>query len=328
MEKKKKKKKKKKFFFFFFRLLRRRSRTECGSARFSSARRRAIRGSMARSARCGSRFVAAYFVGARGRNAGRLASPQHGGARSGVRWLAPLAADRALWPPTSSALADGMRVGSLLLSTAARDPGFDGSLRSLRIALCGRLLRRRSRTKCGSARFSSARGRAIRGSMVAALAGDRALWPPTSSALADENAGRLASPQHGGARSGVRWLAPLAADRALWPPTSSALADEMRVGSLLLSTAARNPGFDGSLRSLRIALCGRLLRRRSRTKCGSARFSSARRRAIRGSIARSALSANWANRRQPAGLRMILSAREVRPGGLCRRTRPAGRGRL
>jgi hypothetical protein len=33
------------------------------------------------------------------------------------------------------------------------------------------------------------------------------------------------------------------ADRALNPPTSSLLADEKRVGSLLLSTAERDPGF-------------------------------------------------------------------------------------
>jgi len=31
------------------------------------------------------------------------------------------------------------------------------------------------------------------------------------------------------------------ADRALWPPTSSSLADEKCVGSILLSTAARDP---------------------------------------------------------------------------------------
>jgi hypothetical protein len=42
--------------------------------------------------------------------------------------LAPLAADRAGRPPTSSSLADGKRVGSLLLSTEARDPLFDCSL--------------------------------------------------------------------------------------------------------------------------------------------------------------------------------------------------------
>jgi hypothetical protein len=38
-------------------------------------------------------------------------------------------------------------------------------------------------------------------------------------------------------------LAPLAADRAGKPPTLSSLADEERVGSLLRSTAARDPLF-------------------------------------------------------------------------------------
>jgi hypothetical protein len=36
-------------------------------------------------------------------------------------------------------------------------------------------------------------------------------------------------------------------DRAGRPPTSSSLAEEKRVGSLLLSTAARDPRFDCSL---------------------------------------------------------------------------------
>ena len=73
------------------RLLRRRSPTKGVSAHSSSARRRAIRN---------------------------------------VLLLAPLAADRAGKPPTSSSLADKRRVGSLLLSTPARDPLFDCSLRS------------------------------------------------------------------------------------------------------------------------------------------------------------------------------------------------------
>ena len=38
--------------------------------------------------------------------------------------FAPLRADRAQNPPTSSSLADKKRVGLLLLSTAARDPGY------------------------------------------------------------------------------------------------------------------------------------------------------------------------------------------------------------
>jgi hypothetical protein len=80
---------------------------------------------------------------------------------------------------------------------------------------------------------------------------------------------------------GVGLLAPLAADRAGKPPSSSSLADEKRVGSLLLSTAVRDPVLDCSLRSLRIALESRLLRRRSPTRSVSARSSSVRRRAIR-----------------------------------------------
>jgi hypothetical protein len=56
--------------------------------------------------------------------------------------LAPLAADRALEPPTSSSLENKKGVPSLLLSTAARSPGlvarsaFDCALCSLKIALC------------------------------------------------------------------------------------------------------------------------------------------------------------------------------------------------
>src|SRR5215217_3116381 len=73
----------------------------------------------------GSRFVAAYFVVARGRRACPLTSPQHGGARS-------------------------------VFDCSAR------YARSARIALCSRLLRRRSGTKSVSPHFSSARRRAIR----------------------------------------------------------------------------------------------------------------------------------------------------------------------
>src|SRR5215211_8811841 len=47
-----------------------------------------------------------------------------------VQLLAPLAADRARSPPTSSSFADEKRVRSLLLSTAARDPMFNCSLAS------------------------------------------------------------------------------------------------------------------------------------------------------------------------------------------------------
>src|SRR4249920_2089575 len=64
------------------RLLRRRLPTRSVSPHASSARRRAIRCLIARSARCGSRWDAAYFVVARRREACRLTPPQHGGARS------------------------------------------------------------------------------------------------------------------------------------------------------------------------------------------------------------------------------------------------------
>jgi hypothetical protein len=40
----------------------------------------------------------------------------------GLNCSAPLRADRAQNPPTLSSFADGRRVGFLLLSTAARDP--------------------------------------------------------------------------------------------------------------------------------------------------------------------------------------------------------------
>ena len=44
-------------------------------------------------------------------------------------------------------------------------------------------------------------------------------------------------------------LRSLRADRAWLPPTLSSLADEKRVGSLLRSTAARDPVFRGPWRS-------------------------------------------------------------------------------
>jgi hypothetical protein len=79
--------------------------------------------------------VAAYFVVTRRRKACRLLSRQHGGARSGFDCFArqgSLSADRALWPPTSSSLADEKRVGSFLVSTAARDPVLIASLAKAR----------------------------------------------------------------------------------------------------------------------------------------------------------------------------------------------------
>src|SRR5215203_4364942 len=109
--------------------------------------------------------------------------------------------------------------------------------------------------------------------LLAPLAADRPWKPPTSSPLAP--------PQHGSGRSGIQLLAPLAADRPWKPPTSSSLADEKRLHSLLLSTAAGDPVFNCSLRSLRIALGSSRLRRHSQTRSVSTRSSSARQRAIR-----------------------------------------------
>src|SRR5215218_2975223 len=84
-----------------------------------------------------------------------LARSARGGSRSGTRLLRRHSGTEE-------------RVPSLLLSTAARDPGLACSLRSRRIAL----------------------------------------WnPPTSSSLGDGRTRPLASPQHGGARSGVGLLA-------------------------------------------------------------------------------------------------------------------------
>src|SRR5829696_4953350 len=125
----------------------------------------------------------------------------------------PLAADRAL---DSAYFVVARRrksvVCSLLLSTAARDPGLNCSLPLIaRSARCGsrfgfRLLRRRSQTE------------------------KRCL---------------LAPPQHGGARSGFNCSLPLAADRAL-DSAYFVVARRRKsvVCSLLLSTAARDPGLD------------------------------------------------------------------------------------
>jgi len=61
-----------------------------------------------------------------GASVGNRAPPRGGGESGGVFPLVdcslPLAADRARKPPTLSSLADEKRVGSLLRSTAARDP--------------------------------------------------------------------------------------------------------------------------------------------------------------------------------------------------------------
>ncbi len=126
------------------------------------------------------------------------------------------------------------------------------SLRSLRIAPGSRLLRRRSPTKGVSAHSSSARRRAIRNVLLLA---PLARWriAPGSRLLRRRSPTKGVSAHSSSARRrairNVLLLAPLAADRAGKPPTSSSLADKRRVGSLLLSTPARDPLFDCSLRS-------------------------------------------------------------------------------
>ncbi len=84
---------------------------------------------------------------------------------------------------------------------------FNCSLRSLRIALGTRLLRRRSPTKSVSAHSSAARRRAIRCSIapLAALA-PRGSRPEAASFVVARRrkAYPLTPPQHGGARSGLQ----------------------------------------------------------------------------------------------------------------------------
>ena len=185
----------------------------------------------------------------------------------------PLAADRAQKPPTSSSLADQKRVGSLLLSTPAHDPLSNCSL---------------------------------------PLAADRAQKPPTSSSLADQKrvgslllstpahdplsncslplaadraqkaanlvvprrpkTSRLPPPQHAGARSAVKLLAPArcgSRPKGRQPrrpsptknesaPSSSARRRTIRcqiARSRSLRIAPKKPPFDCSLRSLRPASC-------------------------------------------------------------------------
>jgi hypothetical protein len=70
--------------------------------------------------------------------------------------------------------------------------------------------------------------------------------------------------------------------------------------------------FNCSLRSLRIALGIRLLRRHSQTKSVSARSSLARRRAIRCSIARSVLDCSLRSLRIALGIRRQLLSRRMR----------------
>jgi len=94
------------------RLLRRRSQTKSVSAPSSSARRRAIRCSIARSARCGSRSESAYFVVARRPKACPLAP---------CMLLAPLAEAGACEPLPSSLARrrKGMSARSLVQDSVA-----------------------------------------------------------------------------------------------------------------------------------------------------------------------------------------------------------------
>ena len=145
--------------------------------------------------RCGG-SRAAYFVVARRRARGGaggpdeaclLTPPQHGARDPGLD--CSLRSRRiALASRLLRRRSQTMkRVCSLLLSTAARDPGLDCSLRSRRIALASRLLRRRSQTM------------------------KRVCSPPQHGGARSGvglplRSRRIAPPQHGGARSGG-WIA-------------------------------------------------------------------------------------------------------------------------
>jgi len=61
------------------------------------------------------------------KNASALSAPARGGDPV-LNCFAPLSADRAPNPPTSSSLAEEERLRALLLSTAARDPLADARL--------------------------------------------------------------------------------------------------------------------------------------------------------------------------------------------------------
>src|SRR5829696_6493346 len=119
-----------------------------------------------------------------------------------IQLLAPLAADRPWKPPTSSSLADEKRLHSLLLSTAAGDPVFNCSLRSLRIALGSRRLRRHSQTRSVSTRSSSARQRAIQYSIARSARCGSPLEAADFVVTRRREASPLAPPQHGSGRSG------------------------------------------------------------------------------------------------------------------------------
>jgi hypothetical protein len=170
-----------------------------------------------------------------------------------VRLLAPLAADRAGKPPTLSSLADEKHVGSLLRSTAARDPGFDCSARCARSARIA-LWRPPTSSSLGDGRtcpslLLSTAARAIRG-LIAPLA---ALAPRGS-----RFGGHLLR-----RRSGTEELVPSlllsTAARAirgliapLAPRGSRFVARSARRGSLRTRpTIARHPSEDGKRGTLR-----------------------------------------------------------------------------
>src|SRR4249920_1992784 len=164
------------------------------------------------------------------------------------------------------------------------------ALRSVRFARSARgvsrfgshLVRRRSPRKNASALFSSLRRRAKRASdLLAPLAAFRALEATSFVGVRRGKTPRLSSPHYGGARNG-RPICSLRSRRfALWkPPRSSAFAEEKRLGSLLLTTAARETGVRFARSARGVSRFGsHLVRRRSPRKNASALFSSLRRRA-------------------------------------------------
>jgi hypothetical protein len=96
----------------------------------------------------------------------------------------------------------------------------------------------------------------------------RIAWsPPSSSALAEEERLRFASPPYGGARSEASSLICCPRIAREGPASSSLFANERRVrSSLLRSSGTRFAASNGSLRSQRFAPSSRLVRSRSRTE--------------------------------------------------------------
>ena len=95
---------------------------------------------------------------------------------------------------------------------------------------------------------------AISAALLAPLAADRALRPPTASSLADGEA--LSAPSSSARRRTIRaaLLAPPAADRALRPPTASSLADGEALSAPSSSAGGARSVLHCSLRPPRIAL--------------------------------------------------------------------------